>query len=158
MIWESLCLKMLRIEWRISIFRETDNIRERLRQNHHHSSLWAVGSGLIPGATDRFLPNDCPPVCCLYLAFVAPDSRYRDAVLSQPRGRRSPLPLPSPGHVLIFSFKPVRRVHLDFATIRWKFCASLFSSGCATATLTAVAAKDNVRYRKTRINRIILRK
>lgn len=78
-------------------------------------------------------------------------TRYRDVVLSQPRGRRSPLPLPPPGHVLIFSFKPVRRVHLDFATIRWKFCASLFSSGCATATLTTVAAKDNVLHCKTRI-------
>lgn len=139
MIWESFCLNM---ECGMSESRETDSIRERLRQNHHHSGLWAVGSGLIiPGATDRFLPDDCPPMCCLYLALVAPDSRYRDAVLSQPRGRRSPLPLPPPGHVLIFSFKPVRRVHLDFATIRWKFCASLFSSGCATATLTAVGRR-----------------
>lgn len=101
-----------------------------------------IVSDLIPGATDRFLPDDCPSMCCLYLALVASDSRYRDAVLSQPRGRRSPLP--PPGHVLIFSFKPVRRVHLDFATIRWKFCASLFSSVCATATLTTVAAKNKV--------------
>jgi len=114
--------------------------------------VFGQSDGLIPEATDRFLPDDCPSVCCLYLALVAPDSRYRDTVLSQPRGRRSPL-LPS-GHVLIFSFKPVRRVHLDFAMIRWKFCASLFSS-CATATLTAVA-KRITRYRKTRVNHSIL--
>lgn len=97
------------------VSRETDSARERLRQNHRHSGLWAVVSVLYQEQPDRFLPDDYPPVCCLYLALVAPDSRYRDAVLSQPRGRRSPLP---PGHVLIFSFKPVRRVHLDFATIR----------------------------------------
>lgn len=46
-------------KWGMSVSRETDSARERLRQNHHHSGLWAVVSGLIPRATDRFLSDDC---------------------------------------------------------------------------------------------------
>lgn len=74
----------------------------------------------------------------------------RRAVLSQPRGRRSPSL--SPGHVLIFSFKPVRRVHLDFATIRWKFCASFLAVAVPLRHWPPLDAKDNVQYHKARVN------
>lgn len=85
-------------------------------------SLRAAGSGLTRGVAGRFLYDEQRIVhrCCLYLVLARPipDAGTPRRFISEPRGRRSPPGRAGPGHVLIFSFKPVRRVHLDFATIR----------------------------------------
>lgn len=134
----------------VCILWETDSIRERLRQNHHHSGLWAARSGLKPGAARSFFARwatDCPP-CCLYLAHAHRGTRFPIPGRRFISATRSPISAAALGHVLIFSFKPVRRVHLDFATIRWKFCASLLSSLCNCDTDRRIfflyRAKDDV--------------